>query len=101
MQGVYSQDEFLFAKENDLDLVIHNNDQFKIIKSNNNYENLWIKINTGMNRLGFEIDEFKEIYEKYLFDKKFTLMTHLASSNDKESLSEYLEFTASPPLIPQ
>ena len=24
-----------------------------------------------MNRLGFEINEFKEIYEKYLFDKKF------------------------------
>ena len=56
MQGIYSQDEFLFAKDNNLDMVIHNNDQFKIIKNNNNYENLWIKVNTGMNRLGFEID---------------------------------------------
>ena len=63
MQGIYSQDEFLFAKDNNLDMVVHNNDQFKIIKNNNNYENLWIKVNTGMNRLGFEIDEFKEIYE--------------------------------------
>ena len=92
MQGIYSQDEFLFAKKNDLDLVIHNSDQFKIIRNNNNYENLWIKINTGMNRLGLEIDEFKEIYEKYLFDKKFTLMTHLASSNDINSISNQEQF---------
>ena len=45
-----------------------------------------------MNRLGFEISDFIKIYEKYLKEKKFTLMSHLASSNDKESSSNESQF---------
>ena len=92
MQGIYSQSEFTDAKEYGLDVVIHNNEQFKIVKKNNNFNNLWFKVNTGMNRLGFEIKEFMEIYDEFLFDKKFTLMTHLAASNDKKCDSNQEQF---------
>lgn len=92
MQGIYSQSEFSDAKEYDLDIVIHNNEQFKIVKKNKNFNNLWFKVNTGMNRLGFEIKEFMEIYNEFLFDKKFTLMTHLAASNDKKCDSNQEQF---------
>ena len=92
MQGIYSQSEFSDAKEYDLDIVIHNNEQFKIVKKNKNFNNLWFKVNTGMNRLGFEIKEFMEIYDEFLFDKKFTLMTHLAASNDKKCDSNQEQF---------
>ena len=44
--------------ENDDILVVHNPDQFQIIKEGNYYEGLWLKLNTGMNRLGFDIDTF-------------------------------------------
>ena len=92
MQGIYSQSEFSDAKEYDLDVVIHNNEQFKIVKKNKDFNNLWFKVNTGMNRLGFEIKEFMEIYDEFLFDKKFTLMTHLAASNDKKCDSNQEQF---------
>ena len=92
MQGIYSQSEFSDAKEYGLDVVIHNNEQFKIVKKNKNFNNLWFKVNTGMNRLGFEIKEFMEIYDEFLFDKKFTLMTHLAASNDKKCDSNQEQF---------
>jgi len=92
MQGVYSQTELLEAIEYGLDIVVHNRKQFEIVKSNNNFNNLWFKVNTGMNRLGFEIKEFKEIYKEFLSDKKFTLMTHLAASNDKNCDSNYEQF---------
>ena len=92
MQGIYSQSEFTDAKEYGLDVVIHNNEQFKIVKKNKNFNNLWFKVNTGMNRLGFEIKEFMEIYDEFLFDKKFTLMTHLAASNDKKCDSNQEQF---------
>ena len=92
MQGIYSQSEFSDAKEYGLDVVIHNNEQFKIVKKNKNFNNLWFKVNTGMNRLGFEIKEFMEIYNEFLFDKKFTLMTHLAASNDKKCDSNQEQF---------
>ena len=81
MQGVYSQSDFKEARDNSLDLVIHNSLQFSLVKDNDSYENLWFKINTGMNRLGFEEDEFLDIYTTYLSDKKFTLMSHLSASN--------------------
>ena len=92
MQGVYSQEDFLLAKEHNLDLVVHNQHQLKIIIDNKNFNNLWFKVNTGMNRLGFEEDEFLKIYDEYLKDLNFTLMTHLASSNNKEDPSNEKQF---------
>ena len=92
MQGIYSDDELHKAIELNLDTVIHNKDQFGIIKNNNYFEGLWLKINTGMNRLGFEIDDFLNLYNKYLYDKKFILMSHLAASNDINSLSNKKQF---------
>ncbi|NCX34998.1 MAG: alanine racemase, partial [Proteobacteria bacterium] len=92
MQGVYSQEDFLLAKEHNLDLVVHNQHQLKIIIDNKNFNNLWFKVNTGMNRLGFEEDEFLKIYNEYLKDLNFTLMTHLAASNNKEDPSNEKQF---------
>ena len=45
-----------------------------------------------MNRLGFEIDRFLEIYKDYLEDINFTLMTHLAASNKKDDYSNSEQF---------
>ena len=92
MQGVYTQEDFIEARENSLDLVIHNNHQFEIVKNNNSYENLWFKVNTGMNRLGFEEDEFLNIYESHLIDKNFTLMSHLSASNIPNDESNQNQF---------
>ena len=52
----------------------------------------WYKVNTGMNRLGFEIPDFIKIYEKFLTEKQFTLMSHLASSNDKDNPANVSQF---------
>ncbi len=92
MQGVYSKEDLDISIKNKFDLVVHNPDQFQIIKERNYYEGLWLKLNTGMNRLGFDIDTFLRIYEEYLFDKKFTLMTHLAASNDVSNPSNENQF---------
>ncbi|MDC1488476.1 alanine racemase [bacterium] len=92
MQGVYTQEDFIEARKNSLDLVIHNNHQFEIVKNNNSYENLWFKVNTGMNRLGFEEDEFFNIYESHLIDKNFTLMSHLSASNIPNDESNQNQF---------
>mgnify|MGYP006079252943 FL=1 len=92
MQGVYTQEDFIEARENSLDLVIHNNHQFKIVKNNNSYENLWFKVNTGMNRLGFEENEFLNIYKSHLIDKNFTLMSHLSASNIPNDESNQNQF---------
>lgn len=92
MQGVYSNEDLHEAISYSLDLVIHNNHQFRVIKENNYFNNLWFKINTGMNRLGFDEDEFMNIYNSYLTDKEFTLMSHLAASNVANEPSNKAQF---------
>ena len=92
MQGVYTKNELFEAKKLNLDTVIHNQHQFELVKQNRIFDNLWLKINTGMNRLGFEINEFMDIYNEYLTDKHFVLMTHLAASNDINANSNHQQF---------
>ena len=92
MQGIYSNEDLHEAISYSLDLVIHNNHQFNVIKENNYFNNLWFKINTGMNRLGFDVDEFMNIYNSYLTDKEFTLMSHLAASNVANEPSNKAQF---------
>ena len=92
MQGVYSSKDYSEANNLNLDVVVHNHEQFEIVKLSKKFDHLWLKINTGMNRLGFEIDEFLEIYYKYLTNKKFTLMSHLAASNDVKAISNKNQF---------
>ena len=45
-----------------------------------------------MNRLGFEEDEFMDIYNTNLSDKKFVLMSHLAASNVPDDPSNKIQF---------
>ena len=92
MTGVYSEDDLEIAIKHNLDLVIHNKEQFELIKKNNFYKNLWFKINTGMNRLGFEEEEFLQIYNEHLKDKKIVLMSHLAASNNPKNKSNNEQF---------
>ena len=92
MQGVYSKEDLKESISNSLDLVIHNSHQFEIVKEDNHFKSLWFKINTGMNRLGFEEDEFMDIYNTNLSDKKFVLMSHLAASNVPDDPSNKIQF---------
>ena len=92
MQGIYSNEDFVLSRKKEFDLVIHNLSQFKIVKNEESYERFWFKINTGMNRLGFEIDDFMKMYDENLQNKKFTLMSHLASSNEKNNPTNKRQF---------
>ena len=84
MQGIYNEDDLLNLQKYNINTVIHNEYQLEIHKKLNEFSGVWFKINTGMNRLGFELDEFLKIISSNPKIKKFTLMTHLAASKNKE-----------------
>ena len=46
MQGIYTDHEIDIAIKNNIQVVIHNISQFKLIGNNDNELGLWIKINT-------------------------------------------------------
>jgi len=72
-----------------LDAVVHSWDQLAILASRNEFERLavWLKLDTGMNRLGFKAHEFNDAYQKLqacgVLKFPINLMTHLANADDK------------------
>lgn len=87
LQGVHENKDYEVIRDQNFDFVIHSSWQLDKIK---NYDlsktRLWLKINTGMNRLGFDLHDFEEtlkiINEVETKDK--ILMSHLAASSIKK-----------------
>jgi len=84
MQGIYTDHEINIAIKNNIQVVIHDISQFKLIGNNDNELGLWIKINTGMNRLGLSQEELKVVYEKGIIRSDSVLMTHMACADNPD-----------------
>src|SRR6476619_2349025 len=65
MQGFLDPDDLYIASKYDLDLVIHDQEQLRCFLSSSLKKklNIWIKVNTGLSRLGFRIEELNQVYE--------------------------------------
>jgi len=50
---------------------------------------IWLKLDTGMNRLGFKPKEFNAVYQRVnqcsIIRKPISLMTHLANADDRRT----------------
>ena len=93
MEGVFDAAECKEAIEQHFTLVIHHTSQLEyLIPSMRHLTDpiqIWLKINTGMNRLGIAPNEVKTVYQT-LYDlpmiaKPIGLMTHLAEAEDQTS----------------
>ena len=80
MQGVYSSDAYDSLQQHKIWSVIHSISQLPLAKQYQDELIFWIKVNTGMNRLGIgldELDQFKSFYRD-----SNVLMTHLACADN-------------------
>ena len=84
MQGIYTEHEINIARENNIQVVIHKMSQFKFIGKDDNELGLWVKVNTGMNRLGLSHEELKEAYENGIISSDSVLMTHMACADNPD-----------------
>lgn len=88
MEGLFSTEEVPEAAKYDFTLVIHHEPHLEMLESNQptNHEfKVWLKINTGMHRLGIHPDEVKKIYQRlnrlsYVI-QPIGLMTHFAEAD--------------------
>lgn len=73
-----------------LEPVVHSFNQLEIFESRSVKEKLaiWLKFDTGMNRLGFKAHELNRVYQRLsccsLIRKPINLMTHLANADDRQ-----------------
>lgn len=89
LEGFCSQSELNLVCENNIDSVIHNEEQLQLLEqSNSNPINVVLKIDSGMHRLGFDpadvINVIKRLEQCSNVNKPFKLMTHFANADDKQ-----------------
>ncbi|WP_297425740.1 alanine racemase [uncultured Acinetobacter sp.] len=94
IEGVFSRDEMPIVLAHNLELVVHHQQQVDwLITHQDAYiaKNLkvWVKLNSGMNRLGFKITEIKAII-KQLQALGFTcvLAMHFANADAEHTLND-------------
>lgn len=90
LEGYLNVSELQVAFENNFDSVIHQQQQIDLLLESRTAKkmNVWLKYDSGMNRLGFTQDEFVtalSIIEDHSNVNEIILMSHLASANLRQS----------------
>ncbi len=90
LEGVFSPAELDEAIYERLDLVVHDVSQIELLERSPEPARcpLWLKIDTGMNRLGFALPEFPAALARIRnlnpAPPELRLMTHLSCANERE-----------------
>ncbi|MCH9770247.1 MAG: alanine racemase, partial [Gammaproteobacteria bacterium] len=89
MSGVNNTAELNIAEENQFELVVHQAEQVDLLESHlTDNINIWLKIDTGMHRLGIAPVQAIGLLQRLEANKKIqspvTLMTHLADAENHD-----------------
>jgi alanine racemase len=87
LEGFFSRDELPLLAEYELTTVIHSHHQIEWLDAypRKNGLAVWLKLNSGMNRLGFSAEEFPAAMERlksHRAVRDVTLMTHFAQADE-------------------
>ena len=91
LQGVFDTDQLGVAAGSGFELVVHTREQIELLRRNPGRGLrlvVWLKLDTGMNRLGFKPSEFlqarTDLESLVNVEKPVRLMTHMANADTPE-----------------
>jgi alanine racemase len=90
LEGVVSAEQLAEAAHHGFELVVHDPLQLKLLEAHRGPERfiVWIKMDTGMNRLGFRPEAFPDALARLRALKvpalELRLMTHLARADERD-----------------
>jgi alanine racemase len=91
LEGVFNANDLEVAAKENFALVVHTFDQLEMLEawSGTHRFEVWVKIDTGMHRLGFALDQFAQAWSRInrcaAVAAGVRLMTHLASAEAPDS----------------
>lgn len=91
LEGIFCPSELPDVVEHRLELVVHSDEQIAMLKTHQGCHNLviWIKVDTGMHRLGFAPSEVARVWHQLqglsCLAQPLRLMTHFASSDEPDA----------------
>jgi alanine racemase len=90
LEGVSDRDQQIAAAAADLELIVHSEEQVALLKDApaGAHFRIWLKLDSGMNRLGFKGDAFQAAHAALsalpCVQRPFNLCTHLACADSPE-----------------
>jgi alanine racemase len=95
MAGFFSEDELDEIAQQEFEMVVHNHFQLEVLEKNKlpHPVNVWLKIDTGLRRLGFMPHEVKAVYQRLkncINVNKIRLLTHFIEPDAKALTEEQL-----------
>lgn len=96
LEGPLNKEDFALAQRHNFWLMIHNIEQVSWLIQQPNYkEKFWLKVNTGMNRLGFTPEYTKTILEKLTHEQKeaLVLCSHFSNADEIDNPKTQTQIT--------
>jgi alanine racemase len=95
MEGVFRADDIAIASQHDLRIVVHNDEQLAMLKAAppQNPLAVYLKMNSGMNRLGFRPAHYQEAFrvlQALPGIRSISLMTHFADADGATGIDAQL-----------
>ena len=96
LEGVFSADELHTASAHDISIVVHHQQHIAMLQSCNLAKplSIFLKMNSGMNRLGFVPGEYEQAYLQLKACPavaEINLMTHFATADDERGIVQQLQ----------
>ena len=93
LEGLFDADELPLAAQHHVAMVVHSDSQLCMLEAASGLApvDVFLKVNTGMNRLGVTRDSFRNFYERLRACKtvnSITLMTHFATADEEPGIAE-------------
>ena len=92
LEGIISPEQLQLAAHERFELMVHSFEQLELLDALDGAAPrlpVWLKVDSGMNRLGFRLEEFPDAYARLRGNARVeaspTLVTHLASADDREN----------------
>ena len=85
LEGVSSEQDFLRARELGLQLILHSRHQITLYKKYGPGVPIWLKIDSGMGRLGFAIHQCLEVLKSANGLNLIGIVSHLSHADDVSS----------------
>ena len=84
LSGILNEAERRFAFDAALDLVVHADHQLDLLAQAEERHRVWIKLDTGMGRLGFAPTRVAQVMSSLARHQVLGIMTHLANADEDD-----------------
>ncbi|MDX2367227.1 MAG: alanine racemase [Colwellia sp.] len=96
LEGPLDEEDFALAKQHDFWLMLHNEEQVSWLTQLPSYtEKLWLKVDTGMNRLGFTPEYAEQVLASLTNEQKeaLVLCSHFSNADEIDNPKTQVQIT--------